>query len=209
MRTAKVYITSTEGMENKEEVLGKALELIPQWRRDYVSRKTTADKLNSVFVYLLLQKLTKEEYGATDIAPFTYGEAEKPYFSQIGLFFSLSHCKTAAGAAVSDTEIGFDIMDNRRINEKAALRICSPDEWEQYKAADDKQFFLRQLWCKKESIVKQKGTGFTQGFDTVDTEKAEFLTAQSENYFCALYFGGDFSEKSHAEFKEIPWKQLI
>lgn len=206
MKTAIIYITATEGIS--EEILQKAETLIPDWRRNYSAKKRLPDRINSVFSYLLLQRLIKEEFGLTDQAPFTYKEAGKPFFSQLDLFFSLSHCKTAVGAAASSKEIGFDIIDNRIINEKAAVRICSPDEWNQYGAASDKQKFLRRLWCKKESMVKQSGTGFTKGFDTVDTAKARFFCCERENFYASLYFGAS-EEKTAVRLEEVPWQRLL
>lgn len=202
--TAKVYIALTEGI--KEDELQKAEALIPLWRREYSATKRLADRINSVFAYLLLQSLTEKEFGLTDQAPFTYKKADKPYFSEIPLFFSLSHCKAAVGAAVSDSEIGFDIIDNRLINERAAARICSPSEWEQYEAAKDKQQFLRRLWCKKESMVKQSGTGFTEGFSTVDTAKENFSVYEKKDFFAALYPN---SGEEKNLFQEISLKNLI
>lgn len=203
METAIVYITMTDGIDL--EALQKAEALIPNWRREYSAGKSLLDRINSVFAYLLLQKLTEREFGLTDQAPFTYKGAGKPYFSKLDLFFSLSHCKTAVGAAASKEEIGFDIIDNRHINERAALRICSPDEWERFEAAKDKQEFLRRLWCKKESMVKQSGEGFTNGFNTVDTARTDFFTYENKDCFAALYP----NEKVSPRLEEIPWQKLI
>lgn len=202
MTNAIVYITLTEGIDS--DALQKAEALIPRWRKEYSAGKNPSDRINSVFAYLLLQNLLEGELGLTDQAPFTYGEAGKPYFTQLDLFFSLSHCKTAVGAAVSEREIGFDIIDNRHINERAALRICSPNEWQQFEAASDKQKFLRRLWCKKESMVKQSGTGFTQGFTTVDTASENFFTYENKNFYVALY-----PHKFTPKLEEISWKKLI
>ncbi|MCM1300071.1 MAG: 4'-phosphopantetheinyl transferase superfamily protein [Firmicutes bacterium] len=212
MKNAKIYITATEGIDSK--ALDKAEALIPDWRREYSAKKRLSDRINSVFAYLLLQMLTEKEFGLKDQAPFTYKKADKPYFSQLDLFFSLSHCKTAVGAAASSGEIGFDIIDNRTVNEKAAPRICSPREWEQYQAAADRQQFLRQLWCKKESMVKQSGIGFTKGFDTADTAGESFFCCQRPDFYAALYFGAcdgseDLKTRLDAELTEIPWQQLI
>lgn len=208
MKTAKIYVTVTEGID--EAALREAEALIPSWRREYSAKKRFPARVNSVFAYLLLQRLTKKEFGVFDPTPFTYKKADKPYFSKLDLFFSLSHCKTAVGAAASKSEIGFDIIDNRRVNERAAIRICSPDEWKLYEAAEDKQRFLLQLWCKKESMVKQSGMGFTEGFDTADTAKADFFTYEGGEYFAALYLdGGILGDKARIWLEEIPWRQLL
>lgn len=175
-----IYVTLIEGIA--EEQLASASEKLPEWRRDYIKRKNFSGRTEGAFSYLLLQKIVSERFGLTDTARFTYGEFGKPYFSGINVFFSISHCKTAVAAAVSETEIGVDIMDNRAIKENIALRICSERELEKFNKTEDRQSFLRELWCKKESLVKKIGTGFNKGFTTADTENFDFFVFSTDKY---------------------------
>ena len=127
MNEIKIYYCMTEGIT--QSALEKALTLIPAWRKEAVLKnKKTADRINGAYAYLLLQKLTETEFGFTDSFPFILGEKGKPYFSQIPLYFSISHSRCAVGAAVSELEIGFDITDGRSIRNELAARICTSDE---------------------------------------------------------------------------------
>lgn len=197
----KVYTAVTEGIDKKS--LEAAMDKLPEWRRQYVEKKTLSEKINGAFAYLLLEYVTKREFGGFDPAPFTYTSSGKPYFASSELFFSISHCKTAVGAAVSRSEIGLDLMDNRIINERITRIICTEGELRQFEAADNKQDFLRLLWCKKESAVKKTGTGFTAGFKTVKTEEMDFKLKIAPVYIASVCGGGE------TEFKEIGWRELI
>lgn len=198
-----VYYILTEGIT--EAQLSFACEMLPEWRRVYIEKKVFPEKINGAFSYLLLRKLALERFGVSDTAPFTYGKQGKPYFSNSKLFFSISHCRTAAAAVLSPKEIGLDIIDDRNINENIAPRICSSEEWERFSKADDRQKFLRELWCRKESVVKKSGVGFTKGFKTVET---------SQNH-CTVFIEKNFTVSVAADpfdtvkLKEIPVTELI
>ena len=201
----KVYITETKGID--EPALRSALELLPQWRREYVCKqKSISNRINGAFAYLLLQKLASDGFGVADSAPFTYGEHGKPYFSSSEVKFSISHCRNMSAAAVSEHEVGLDIMDNREISEKLASRICSHRELKLFESAKDKQLFLRRLWCEKESLSKLDGKGFTKGFKVYDTTQrgADFF---SDRGSFVLALSGKNAE--NPQLTEISWETLI
>ena len=201
----KIYITETNKIT--EASLKTALDILPQWRREYVCKqKSLSDRINGAFSYLLLQKLTADEFGVADTAPFTYGEHGKPRFSSSEIKFSISHCRNAVAAAVSEHEIGVDIIDKRLIAEKLALRICSDEELRLFNSSKDKQFFLCRLWCEKESLAKLDGSGFAKGFKVYDTIKkgADFFTDRDN---CMLALSG--KNVKDPELTEIPWEALI
>ncbi len=198
-----IYVTPIEGITEKQ--LAAASERLPQWRGNYISGKTLSGKTEGAFSYLLLQKLVSERFGMTDTAPFTYGKFGKPYFSDIDVFFSISHCKTAVAAAASRAEVGVDVMDNRSINENIAPRICSERELAKFNSAKDKQRFLRELWCKKESLVKKSGTGFSKGFTSADTEDFPFYLFAAEKYTVSSASGTDDT----VILTEIPFTALL
>ena len=198
-----VYATLIESIT--EEQLLAASEGLPEWRKEYIRGKNLSGRIEGTFAYLLLMKLVSERFGLTDTARFTYGKYGKPYFSGINVFFSISHCKTAVAAAASLTEIGVDIMDNRPINEKIALRICSERELNKFNRVKDKQSFLMELWCKKESLVKKSGIGFNKGFISADTEKFDFYVFTAEKYTVSLAV----EPCDTVLLSEIPFSELL
>ena len=201
----KVYTTETNQIT--ESALQTALDILPQWRREYVcQQKSLSDRINGAFSYLLLQKLAADEFGIADTAPFTYGEHGKPYFSGSSVKFSISHCRNAAAAAVSRYEVGVDVTDKRIINEKIASRICSDGELERFNASEDKQLYLCRLWCEKESLAKLDGSGFAKGFKVYDTtqKSADFFSDRG-GYLIAV----SGKNAKTTQVTDIPWKTLI
>ena len=95
-------------------------------------------------------------------------------------------------------------MDDRRVNENIALRICSDLELEEFREAKDKQRFLLELWCKKESIVKKSGLGFSQGFKTVETGKSHCRIFSADKYtVSAAVDPGDTVNLTEIAFTEL------
>lgn len=205
MSDIKVYYTLTENITELD--LNKALLIIPDWRREKVLKcKNFNDRVNRAYAYLILQYLIKSEFGVSDTAPFIYGEHGKPYFSESGLFFSISHSKCAVGAAVSEIEVGFDTADHRNVREELAERICSPSELTAFQHLENKQRFLRQLWCKKESLVKRTGEGFSKGFTDIDTSKEIFFVYDTEKFCMSVNWE---KGERNVEIREIDWNELI
>ncbi|MCH5199321.1 MAG: 4'-phosphopantetheinyl transferase superfamily protein [Oscillospiraceae bacterium] len=201
----KVYTTETKTIT--ESALKTALDILPQWRREYVCKqKSLSNRINGAFAYLLLQKLTADVFGIATAAPFTYGEHGKPFFSDSDIKFSISHCQNAVAAVVSEHEVGIDVADKRTINEKIASRICSDGELKRFNAAQDKQLFLRRLWCEKESLAKLDGSGFTKGFKVYDTTQRP-ADLFSDRGGCLLAVSGKNAET--AEIADIFWEALI
>ena len=205
MSDIKIFYTFTESITEPD--LNKALSMIPDWRREKVLKcKNFNDRVNGAFAYLILQHLIKSEFGAFDTAPFRYGKQGKPYFSESPLFFSISHSKCIVGAAVCEIEIGFDTTDRRSVREELAERICSPSELTAFQRAKDKQRFLRQLWCKKESLVKRTGEGFSKGFTDIDTSKEKFFVCDTEKYCMSVNWE---KGENNVEIREIDPRGLI
>lgn len=203
-----VYIASTKGIDKLS--LEKAESLIPGWRKDYVlKKKQTPSRINGVFAYLLLKILVETEFaefGAFDALPFKYGENGKPYFSNSSLFFSMSHSKTAVGAAVSDIEIGFDVTDDRIIRPELANRICSAAELSSLRDSKNNENDLRQIWCKKESMAKRSGEGFSKNLPQIDTSKGKFAVYEADEYCAAVNWE---EAEITPRFKIISWKELL
>lgn len=205
MTEIKVFYCLTENITEAD--LEKALTVIPPWRREAVLKnKQISDRINGAFVYLLLQRLTENQFALTDTSPFIIGKKGKPYFSQIPLYFSMSHSKCAVGAAVSDIEVGFDITDGRSIREELAERICSPAELDKFNQSKDKRRFLKQLWCKKESLVKRTGEGFSKSITDIDTTEALFSVYDTEKYCLAVNWE---KGEGNIEIKEIDYSELL
>ena len=97
-------------------------------------------------------------------APFFLDEDErgKPYLPASCLHISLSHSGGYAAAAVSDTPVGIDLQEVRRISDPVLRRYFSPAErsWIGTEGSADRAI---RLWTMKEAYGKLFGTGVIGG----------------------------------------------
>ena len=107
----------------------------------------------------LLESLYREHF-RTDLPPILVSSRGKPYFEGDPVFFSISHTKRHAFAALSDRPVGIDAEElDRVVNPKLAEKILSPRELAQYHAAVDKNRALLNFWVLKEAAAKCSGQG--------------------------------------------------
>lgn len=83
------------------------------------------------------------------------------------LHISLSHCRTAVAAAVSESgPVGIDIESRRRVSDALAARVCSPAELDTIHRSDDPEMAFLRLWTRKEAALKCRRTGI-RGFGSM------------------------------------------
>lgn len=84
----------------------------------------------------------------------------KPYLSGNPVYFSVSHSGTMVACVCSDSPVGIDVEQIRPVLTSAQERICTTEEWEYLRNADDEaernlRFFY--LWTRKEAVFKADG----------------------------------------------------
>lgn len=104
-------------------------------------------------------------------ADYFYGEKGKPYFVDIPLYFSISHCEDYVFCVFSNQEVGADIQYEKPIQEAHMVqRFFAPREKTMWENCTDpkaqKKMFYR-LWTRKEAYAKLFGNGIadTVGMD--------------------------------------------
>jgi len=148
-----VYIKISRVPLVKSEQSALALELL-----DFALTREYGEKLEN-------HQIVRSEYG-------------KPYFKNSDIFFSCSHCKTAAACAVSKSEIGVDIEPVREVRRAVIKRVCLENELLIIdKSADPAEKFI-EIWTKKEAYAKFTGRGFAEGFGSIDTINSRIVTAK-------------------------------
>lgn len=174
-----------------DELFDSLLKKLPDWRRTkaLMSRNRT-DSINSAVTYLLFCKMLNENYGIKNPPQFALGSHEKPYLKQYpDIFFNISHCRNAAACITADFAVGLDVLDNRKINEAIAPKICTQNELTVFKTVSDKQSYLRYLWSVKEAYSKMTGRGYSEGYTTLEADNfgSKLFFEQRENYCISLY----------------------
>lgn len=114
--------------------------------------------------YALLEQLV-----GTPLPPIRRTELGKPYFTDGGPHFSISHTTNHAFCCVSERKIGIDAEEiGRRVDLRLADKFLSPYEKTLFDAAVDKQDCLLRLWVLKESYAKLIGRGIGNHLKSTD-----------------------------------------
>ena len=221
-----VYIADLSGLE---ESYNEKLKRLHQARAEKIKAyKMPADRIRGLGAGLLLEKgledylrqgsdlsgenakgdafcIPKDEEGRF-IIEYAYGPHGKPYFKNYPeIRFSLSHSGNMAVLALSDSEVGIDIQENRGYIERIAKRFYHEQEWKILENKDsvsecEKLFY--QIWTGKEAYIKYTGKGMRQDLRNfyVDLENGYVITADGKilkyqmietdtnSYFCSLVF---------------------
>ncbi|MDE7233576.1 MAG: 4'-phosphopantetheinyl transferase superfamily protein [Ruminiclostridium sp.] len=124
-----------------------------------------------IFSYVLLRLALLEEFGISDPPEFMFGEYGKPFLrDNPDVFFSLSHSSGAALCAVASFPIGADLQECRKMRPGIENRFCTPREIARIRDSSARDRELSRLWCIKESRGKLTGKGFSERFDTIESE---------------------------------------
>jgi len=160
----------------------QALEKLDTHRREKALKTARPRKCaESIGAGLLLQLGLQEFYGdnckiqkvnisevLSNLNPptevtYRYGEKGKPYFADIPLYFSISHCEDYVLCVFSKQEIGADIQYKKPIQEEGMVqRFFSPREkviWEQCSNPEEQKDLFYRLWARKEAYGKLTGKG--------------------------------------------------
>lgn len=225
-----VYIADLTGLEESYE---EKVNRLHRERADKLNAyKMPADRVRSLGAGLLLEKgledylqcaqvqmqgnenanpsigniyIPRDEEGRC-IIKYGYGPQGKPYLEDYpGICFSLSHSGNKVVLALSDSEVGIDVQENRGYNEKIAKRFYHKVEYkilEQAESVSECERLFYRIWTGKEAFIKYTGKGMKQDMRSfyVNLEqgcivsedgkfvKCETVEMDSNVYFCSLVF---------------------
>ena len=127
-------------------------------------------------------------------------EDGKPYFTNVPVHMSLSHCKGMAACLLAARPCGVDCEARRPLRERVAARCFAEEERAALAVSDDADMLFTRLWTLKESYMKALGLGFSlpmRAFafsfadgirlsHAADARPWHFLSFREGSYFCAL-----------------------
>ena len=120
--------------------------------------KFNSDRNRTVFAELLAKKLISEKTGKNfDVIEIFRDENGRPFCTEPGIFFSLSHSGNYVACSIGENQNGVDVeLLNRKIDINIAKRFFLPNEYEILKSLDEseqqKKFF--EFWTLKEAALK-------------------------------------------------------
>lgn len=168
----RVYLADASAL--KDEVLyGRYYDRMPAYRKDKTDRcRFEKDRRLSLGAGALLM-LAQRDFGREELlfSEPAVGAKGKPFFSDSGFHFSLSHSGDAVMCAALDTApVGCDVEMIRDVGgEKIAGRFFRDDEKAFIEAAEsaegrNRRFF--RIWTMKESCIKATGDGLSTPLDS-------------------------------------------
>ena len=138
----------------------------------------------------LLCKVYKELFNKDfDINKIYYNEYGKPYYDK-DFYFNISYSKNYIALAISNVEIGIDIEEERRKNDRINNKILSNNEI----IINNN---ILNNWVIKEAYTKYLGMGLKKDFTTFnanDLLKDSFLKdISTKEYYCYVYGKGNIN----------------
>ena len=138
-------------------------------RRSTDRKRMPADKRRSLAAEALLMRACSE-YGVDYAsAHFARNENGKPFFTDIPVYYNLSHSADRVMCAVSRSPVGCDVEKIRKVSDSIAARFYHPEEAALLDGIEDiserERLFFR-IWTLKESFVKCIGDGFGIPFES-------------------------------------------
>ena len=151
-------------------ILDRLIASLPEARRQKALRyRRRSDRLTCAAAYHLLRYALAQSRG---ILGFAVAEERngKPYLADHPeVHFNLSHCACGCICALSEREVGADIQDIARANEKVLRLVCSEKEISAITVSDEPDRQFTRIWAMKEAYLKMLGTGIASDPKAADT----------------------------------------
>lgn len=144
---------------------------LPEWRRrKALSFAFPLDRLQCALAYELLAGLLCKKCGITDFG-LEYDRSGKPSVKgRTDIHISISHCRKAVMAVVSDRPVGCDVEEIRssdNVDNAMIADYCySAAEKRLIAEADDPSVGFTRIWTAKEALFKIDNTLDLENLDT-------------------------------------------
>lgn len=142
--------------------------LTPAERQRADRYRQRADRLRFLYGRLLLRWVSYRLTGQP--VALTTGPYGKPDFpADLGWHINLSHAGDWVLMAIDRTPVGVDV-ESYRLNlllDMLLLRTCNRAEQAWVRASENPDAAFRQLWTRKEALLKATGRGLIDHLDTV------------------------------------------
>lgn len=160
----KAYLTDVTPLFD-DAAFGRLYEKVSDRRREKTDRfrykKDRCLSLGAEFLFMTACQDFGIDYKNASVS---LSERSKPFFTDIPVFFNLSHSGTRAMCVMSDMPVGCDVEKIKDADIRIADRFFSPAERSllenRSSPADISEMFYR-LWTLKESYIKCIGMGLS------------------------------------------------
>jgi len=112
-----------------------------------------------VAAFLLLRYAIWQATGRRSSVGLVSNQYRKPYLKDLPFYFNLTHTGNLAACGISNMEIGIDAEEVFSVTQGVASLVFSPEEQREWKRSAQPDWYFSTVWTRKESYLKQKGTG--------------------------------------------------
>jgi len=179
----------------------RKIPLLSDDRRAKINRlREKNGKKESVVAYLLLRLALLEVYGISTAVEFHHLDKGKPVLrDHPNIHFSLSHTRNAAACVVSDSVVGVDVQNIRAVTDRAARRVLTEAEYNEFIDALNPNEYFCEIWAIKESYMKMTGQGIAAAFKQLPAEDIKNKSFfRRKDYFCSVC--GTIAEKIRVKY---------
>ncbi len=161
--------------ELKDINLHELVQYLPnQIKKKYESITNEDYFTSSLLGYLLLVFELKKYFGFYYFPD--YSLSGKPYDSNLGLYFNISHSKNIIALIISKEDVGIDVECYRHISDSLKRKYLN-------NIKDDKKATIK--WTKLESILKLTGVGL-KGIDQINIQNYRVKTIKYDNFSLSI-----------------------
>jgi len=163
--------------------------LLSKQRLEKVGRiKSQEGKKVSASVYVLLRLALYDAFDINEAVVFDFLDRGKPYLKDYPhIRFNLSHSGDVAACVLSGNENGVDVQTIRRVSERAAKRVLTPDEFSAFKSSAEPYDYFCKIWAIKESYLKKTGAGLTVELCEISAGAIkDIMIHRGKDYYCCV-----------------------
>lgn len=126
-----------------------------------LSIKRREARLESLAALSALRAIIEKAQISTHDLTILREEGGKPYFSNLPIYFSLSHSSGLSVAALSDSPIGIDVeqISDKRDVFRLSKRFFAPSEYSLVRESSEPILSFYSLWTRHEAFAKASGLG--------------------------------------------------
>lgn len=192
-----LFVSPVSALEDNK-LFDKAYSVVGEERKAKTDRyRFGKDKRLSLGAGVLLKYALSYLGFSQKTDEIIYGENEKPYFKNNGIYFNLSHSGDYAVCAVSPCEIGCDIELIKPVKLNVAEKFFTNNEFKHILSLntdEEKSDLFYRYWTLKESFMKATGLGMRLSLNSFEILLGDEISVKQS------VDGGKYSFK---EFDEI------
>ncbi|GAL86510.1 hypothetical protein ATO12_04855 [Sporocytophaga myxococcoides] len=201
----EIFYTKFEDKLDHKKINNYLKYLPSSMREDILKYQLPFDIQGRLFGKLLLKKIFEHYFSNQNILnQLKYNQYGRPYISDSGIDFSISHSGEYTAVAMSKGfSIGIDIEKIKEIPICDFKPVFTDNEWEAILSSTNplKSFYV--YWTKKESTVKADGRGLSIPLNEIIVDDAISILYEKQWHLYEINLAPDYMAHIASEQKDL------